>query len=623
MKNIAFILVAFILPQLLFAQTETADWFIFNINNSGMKSNHVNMVAMDKNGSIWVGASSENGGLCEFDGKDWAVYHTSNSPIPDNRVNAVTVDGTGKKWIGTDRGLASYNRGKWDIFHVSNSAIPTNTVRCLAVDNSGAKWMGTAAGLVRLDGTTWSTFNSRNTIIPNNMINALCVDGDNGIWAGTIDGLVRYEQGKSAIDEKNWTVYNKKNSGLPNNYITSVTVDFNKNIWVGTQTKGVVRFDGSEWKVFGKVEGLPDNRITSLAPDENGVVWVGTKNGLAKFDPNGNKWTVFNTENSDLSNNSITYITVDIKGNKWIGTDVGLSVYRENGLKFSVYTAKYLFKNERLAQRINAPEKSENLFRGSGDPLKGLNVSTAVKDMEIGKYYALIIGIDDYTGVWSPLNNAVNDAKAVEQLLRSKYRFDEFKTLMNGDATRANIIHQFEWLVDVVKPKDNVFVYYSGHGEYKQNLNKGYWVPADANTASTSQYVSNSDLKTFLGGIMSKHTLLVADACFSGDIFRGQTVSVPFENSERYYKNIHNLVSRHALTSGGVEPVMDGGRDGHSVFAYYLLKSLNNNQSEFFDASELYNSIRIPVINNSVQSPKFQPIKNTGDEGGQFVFIKK
>ena len=115
----------------------------------------------------------------------------------------------------------------------------------------------------------------------------------------------------------------------------------------------------------------------------------------------------------------------------------------------------------------------------------------------------------------------------------------------------------------------------------------------------------------------------MADACFSGDIFRGQTVSVPFENSERYYKNVHNLVSRHALTSGGVEPVMDGGRDGHSVFAYYLLKSLNNNQSEFYDSSELYNSIRIPVINNSVQSPKFQPIKNTGDEGGQFVFIKK
>ncbi len=269
---------------------------------------------------------------------------------------------------------------------------------------------------------------------------------------------------------------------------------------------------------------------------------------------------------------------------------------------------------------IELPEQP--LYRGSGDPLKGLNVSKS-KDMVIGKYYALIIGVDKYKGTWTPLQNAVNDAQAIEALLKTKYKFDNFKSLYNEQATRVGIISQLEWLTVNAKPEDNVFIYYSGHGEYKQELNKGFWVPVDAVSNSTANYISNADLQTYLGGMKSKHTLLVADACFSGDIFRGNTVSVPFEESEKYYKEVHGLSSRQAMTSGGVEPVMDGGKDGHSVFAYYFLKIMNDNQNKYLDAAQIYNKIKIPVINNSEQSPKLAPVKNTGDEGGQFIFIKK
>lgn len=269
---------------------------------------------------------------------------------------------------------------------------------------------------------------------------------------------------------------------------------------------------------------------------------------------------------------------------------------------------------------IELPETP--LYRGSGDPLKGLNVSKS-KDMVIGKYYALIIGVNKYKGTWTPLQNAVNDAKAIETLLKTKYKFDNFQILYDEQATRVGIINQLEWLTANAKPEDNVFIYYSGHGEYKQDLNKGFWVPVDAATNSTANYISNADLQIYLGGIKSKHTLLVADACFSGDIFRGNTLSVPFEESEKYYKEVHNLSSRQAMTSGGIEPVMDGGKDGHSVFAYYFLKVLGENQNKYMDVGQIYNKVKIPVINNSEQSPKLAPVKNTGDEGGQFIFIKK
>lgn len=268
------------------------------------------------------------------------------------------------------------------------------------------------------------------------------------------------------------------------------------------------------------------------------------------------------------------------------------------------------------------PKTDEITYRGGGDPLKGLNV-TKSKDVNFGEYYALIIGIDNYSGQWTPLKNAVKDAQAVENVIKSKYKFDHFKSLYNTHATRANIIRELEWLTENVTAKDNVFIYYSGHGEFKQNLNKGFWVPVDASTNSTTAYISNSDIQTFLGGIQGRHTLLVSDACFSGDIFRGNTLAVPFEESEKYYTEVNALKSRQAITSGGIEPVMDGGKDGHSVFAYYLLQALNENASKYFDASQLYSKIKIPVVNNSEQTPNFNPVKNTGDEGGQFIFIRK
>lgn len=295
---------------------------------------------------------------------------------------------------------------------------------------------------------------------------------------------------------------------------------------------------------------------------------------------------------------------------------------------FLLYSATSFAQGDKVVsgksavKHIKTADPEMPKMRGSGDPLKGLNVARETS-MVIGNYYALIIGVDKYTGAWGALNNAVKDAQAVKELLSSKYRFNKIKTLYNAEATRESIINEMIWLVDNVEPGDNVFIYYSGHGEFQKSLNKGYWVPVDATEALVSKYISNSDIQTYLAGIKSQHTLLVSDACFSGDIFRGKTMSVPFESSERYYNKVHKLKSRQALTSGGVEPVMDGGRDGHSVFAYYLLKSLRENDARYYDASQLFDGLKIPVTNNSQQSPNFSPIKNAGDEGGQFIFIKK
>jgi hypothetical protein len=281
-------------------------------------------------------------------------------------------------------------------------------------------------------------------------------------------------------------------------------------------------------------------------------------------------------------------------------------------------------KGESSFKKVSYQDTSNNpQYRSYGDPLKGLNIAKAKRSLVSGRYFALIIGIDKYRGDWRPLKNAVNDARGLADVLKKIYAFEKIITLYDNQATRVEIINQFEWLVQNVKDTDNVFIFYSGHGDFKQELNKGYWVPYDAVSQSTAQFISNNDIQTYLGGIKSKHTLLISDACFSGDLFRGKTVTVPFENNDKYYQKVFGLSSRQALTSGGIEPVADGGKNGHSVFTYYLIKAFSDNQNKYFDAYSLYEKLRVPVINNSDQTPFFNPIKNTGDEGGEFVFIKK
>jgi uncharacterized repeat protein (TIGR01451 family) len=296
----------------------------------------------------------------------------------------------------------------------------------------------------------------------------------------------------------------------------------------------------------------------------------------------------------------------------------GADITNANDLKLSVPLDKPV--SDQIDRTVS---QTYSDFRGGSDPMKGLNVAQAMKTVQVGEYYALVIGIDQYSGEWPKLQNAVNDAKSVAQTLSGKYTFQYLKTLYDQDATRDNILNEFEWLMKNAKENDNVLIYYSGHGEYIQSMDKGFWVPFDASSKSVSKYISNEDIRSFLTGIHSKHTLLITDACFSGDIFRGKTMTIPYDNSTKYYQKVYSLTSRKALTSGGVEPVMDKGKEGHSIFAYYFLQALGKNSDKYIDAGQVFDFLKIPVVNNSYQTPLYSPVRNTGDEGGQFIFILK
>ena len=142
----------------------------------------------------------------------------------------------------------------------------------------------------------------------------------------------------------------------------------------------------------------------------------------------------------------------------------------------------------------------------------------------------------------------------------------------------------------------------------------GYWLPKDAQKDNPVNWIPNTDLTNYIGAIKSKHTLLIADACFSGGIFKTRSAF----NTTNAVEMLYQLNSRKAITSGTLTEVPD-----RSIFFQYLLKNLKENTNIYLPAEELFLKMRMAVISNSQNVPQFGTIQNVGDEGGDFIFIRR
>ena len=234
------------------------------------------------------------------------------------------------------------------------------------------------------------------------------------------------------------------------------------------------------------------------------------------------------------------------------------------------------------------------------------------------KNYALIIGVNNYEDpTMTDLDNPINDAETLMNTLTSLYTFDKANIMVLKDPKRDNIIDALDHFSETVSEKDNLLIFYAGHGLWDERLRTGYWLPSDARKDSRSDWFSNNDLVGYIGGIQSKHTLLIADACFSGGIFKTREA---FTGVTSATLELYKMPSRKAMTSGTMDTVPD-----KSVFIQYLVKRLVENTKPFLSSEELFSSFKAAVINNSPnnQVPQFGDIRETGDEGGDYIFIRK
>ena len=242
------------------------------------------------------------------------------------------------------------------------------------------------------------------------------------------------------------------------------------------------------------------------------------------------------------------------------------------------------------------------------------------KSGKLGEYRALVIGINNYQDPKIPaLKTAVNDAKEFANLLQTRYGF-KVTMLLDYQATRQGIMDKMRHLAASALPDESVLIYYAGHGDVDRVLNDGWWVPADATGGNPATYLDNNYVQRVMRGMKARHVLLVSDSCYSGTLF-GEGRYLPSIIDDRYYLNLYNEKSRWGMTSGNKTPVSDSGSEGHSIFAYQLIKALKKNENPYVTTQEICSKIAPIVANNSEQQPLCRPVRDTGDQGGGFVFV--
>ena len=236
-----------------------------------------------------------------------------------------------------------------------------------------------------------------------------------------------------------------------------------------------------------------------------------------------------------------------------------------------------------------------------------------------GKNYALIIGNNVYDNL-PTLKTAVFDATAIAEVLQERYDFDDGAIKLLTNATRRDILKALSNFRKNLTTEDRLMLYYAGHGQIDPATDEGFWQPIDSEPENDFTWISNADVKRYLGGIPAKHVLVIADSCFSGSLTRGAETQNDAE--DKFFLNIDKYPSRKVIASGGTEPVADAGSEGHSVFAYYLIRTLTNNKKPYITSYQLFEKLVRAVTNNSSQTPEYGTVPNTGDQGaGDFTFI--
>ena len=198
----------------LSALSAEGEWFSFRLDRSDAL--FVTDLEVDNQGIVWVAVGGTPGGLLIYDkGADLAessddrqrFLNQGNSEIPSNSVNVVRVDRSGSVWVGTGAGAVVFecggsaaedegcvgNRRRVQVDGITAFLLESEDVLSIAIDGADRKWFGTRNGIFvqTPDGEEEvMRFDTRNSPLFDNTIRSMDFDPVSGLmYIGTDQGL--------------------------------------------------------------------------------------------------------------------------------------------------------------------------------------------------------------------------------------------------------------------------------------------------------------------------------------------------------------------------------------------------------------------------------------------------
>ncbi|HEX8069497.1 MAG TPA: caspase family protein [Pyrinomonadaceae bacterium] len=228
--------------------------------------------------------------------------------------------------------------------------------------------------------------------------------------------------------------------------------------------------------------------------------------------------------------------------------------------------------------RDNVKSRDANLKLTGADALK-----------RAGTAYVLAVGVNEYANTQYNLRYAVADAQEfgteIERQQEKLGRFDKVlvTTLVNREATKANILAALARLAASAQPEDEVIVFFAGHGTAQQN--QFYLLPHDLGYTGSRTQLDATGLRTILAHSISDRELelafeqvgagqllLVLDACNSGQALEAEEKRRGPMNSKglaqlAYEKGMYILTAAQSF-----QAAQEAAQLGHGLLTYALVE---------------------------------------------------
>ncbi|MDW8852110.1 caspase family protein [Flavobacterium sp. MMLR14_040] len=223
--------------------------------------------------------------------------------------------------------------------------------------------------------------------------------------------------------------------------------------------------------------------------------------------------------------------------------------------------------------------------------------------------HLFIIGINEYLNQ-KKLSSCINDCNDLKDVLLEKFDFDTSSVyeIYNENATSKKIQDALRGYIKQLNENDNLIIYYSGHGEFDEVSNTGFWVTYESN--DYTDYIPNQTIVNYLNNLKCKHVFLISDSCFSNSLLLNGNFKKPTEYFEKQ--------SRWALTSAYNE-AKDSDPDSNTLFCEKILEYLYQTDKDF-RVTELIEFVKSSFELNEFQTPQGAPLQITSHKGGEFIF---
>ena len=255
----------------------------------------------------------------------------------------------------------------------------------------------------------------------------------------------------------------------------------------------------------------------------------------------------------------------------------------------------------------------------------GLNsyVLSAQSPARTGKDYAIFFYVTDFDDKgWEQLPETRVEVNAIASELETNYGF---KVEIVPNPTKQGILDK---ITEVngrrYGEEDQVLFFFSTHGYFSKDTDRGYLVPKDgkSNDLYGRSWISYDDLGSYITLNPSKHILVGLDACYSGafgDRYKGKPEDTPGASTADCATQISRALSydsRLYFTSGS----RDQRTPAKSLFADRWLRTLRQGAEKGLIRT---NDLRYQLSTIENPLPEGGSFTSKHKAGGDFIFVHK